>query len=100
MADVDYAACKQMSLDECKQITKMTKDFIVKETESHPIMDSGYDQLNIRLKFDINRDSYVFESPYWVSTEIPNDNPNTSVENNYTKWYFNINDILQTTFEF
>lgn len=96
----DFTTSREIALEDCKQITKVTKDFIEKEIISKPLMGNGYDQLSIRLKFDINKDNYVFESPYWVDTEDPNDNPNLFVKNNYRTWYFNINDVLQTKLEF
>lgn len=96
----DFTTSHEIALQDCKQITKVTKDFIEKETLSKPLMDNGYDQLSIRLKFDINNDNYVFESPYWVDSEDTNDNPNIFVKNTYRTWHFNINDVLQTKLEF
>lgn len=96
----DFTTSHEISLDHCKQITKMTKYFVEKETASKPLMYNSDDQSNIRLKFDINKDTYVFESPYWVSSQDPNVNPNLPVKNNYKTWYFNINGILQEKLEF
>ena len=62
------------------------------------VMGNVFDQLSIRLKFDINKDSYVFESPYWIASQDTNANP--SMKNNYKTWYFNINDVLQAKLEF
>ena len=95
----DFTTSDEIYLEDCKQITKVTKDFIEKVTVSNSLMETGYDHLNISLKFDINKDSYVFESPYWISPQDSNANPNLAVKNNYKTWYFNINDILQTKFE-
>jgi hypothetical protein len=78
----------------------MTKDFIEKETVSKTLMDNGSDQLGIRLKFDIDKASYEFESSYWISSREPNVNPNLPVKNDYKTWYLNINGIFQEKLEF
>jgi hypothetical protein len=97
---LDFITSNDLSLEDCKQITKITKDFVEKETASKPLMNKDFDQLGIRLEFDINKSSYTFESPYWVSSQEVNVNPNQHVKNNYKTWYFNINDVLQEKMEF
>jgi predicted GH43/DUF377 family glycosyl hydrolase len=95
----DFTTSKEITLEDCKQITKMTKNFIQKETVSKPL-DNGSNQLGIRLKFDIDKASYDFESPYWISSQEPNVNPNIPIKNDYKTWDFNINGIFQEKLEF
>lgn len=97
---MDFSTKGETSLGDCKQITKATKEFIEKETASKQLMDNGFSQLSIRLEFNINKDSYVFESPYWIPSQDPNDNPNFHVKSNYKAWYFNLNNELQEKLEF
>lgn len=89
----DFATSNELSLEDCKEITKITKDFIEKETASNPLTEDGFQQLNIRLHFDINKNSYVFESSYWTNAQ-------ENIKNNYKTWYLKINDVLQEKLEF
>jgi hypothetical protein len=96
----DFNTSSKISLKECKQITRTTKEFIEKQATLSPLMDKGFDQLYIRLKFDIDKDSYVFDSAYWISSRAPNVNANLPENNNNETWNFNINGVLQERLEF
>lgn len=89
----DFATNNELSLEDCKQITKMTKDFIEKEIASNPLTEDGFEQLNISLHFDINKNSYVFESSYWTNAQ-------ENTKNSYKTWHLKINDVLQEKLEF
>lgn len=95
----DFTANSEIPLDECKQVIKVTKDFIDKETVSMPLIDFD-DQLNIMVKFDLKTNIYVFESPYWIQTEDTTGNTNNFVENDYKVWYLQINNEPQTKIQF
>lgn len=94
----DFVTKSNLSTDNFKNIVNITKAFIQSQVALPPLMSSGYsDQTSIRLLFLVNKDSYVFESPYWVPTENTKDNSNMAIHNNYKIWYFMINDILKDT---
>lgn len=90
----DFITNKELSLEECKHITRIAKEFIEKETSSKPLSEDGFKQLNIKLNFDVNNSDYVFECPYFTMSEEPN------IKNNYKTWYFRINDEIQEKIEF
>jgi hypothetical protein len=90
----DFITSKELSLEECKHITKITKDFIEKETASRPLMDDGFEQLCIRLNFDINDISYAFDCPYFTISQEQTRNEN------YKIWYLRIDDEIQEKLEF
>lgn len=90
----DFSTINEFSLEECKHITKITKDFIEKETASRPLTEDGFKQLNIKLNFDINNSGYVFECPYFTISDKQTRNEN------YQTWYLRINDEIQEKIEF
>lgn len=96
----DFNTGSEIVLEDCKEIVKATKNFIEKETTSDSLIGNDFDQLSIRLEFYVSKESYVFESPYWIPSQDQNNNPNLDVKNNYKTWYFNINNVLQEKLEF
>lgn len=92
----DFTVNPKMSVDEYNEVVKRTKDLVVEET----ISKLYEDQTNLSVKFDSNKDIYVYESPYWVPTEDATDNPNITIENNYKVWYLQINDKPEIKMQF
>ena len=90
----DFITSKELSFEECKHITKITKDFIEKETVSKPLTEDGFKLLNIKLNFDINNISYAFECPYFTISDKQTRNEN------YKIWYLRIDDVIQEKLEF
>jgi hypothetical protein len=84
---IDFTVNPQMSLDGCKQVVKLTRDFIEKDTEADSIramIDER--QLGVHIKFDLNNNVYVFHHSYWTQ-----DTSNVQGKNSYRIWYLDIN---------
>ena len=55
----------------------------------------GYaDQVSISIKFESNKNIYVFRSPYWIPYT------NNLVKNDYKEWYLKINDEAEIKIQF
>ena len=91
----DFTINSKMSLDECKQVIKITKSFFEKEIASGMSLAGGYaDQVSISIKFESNKNIYVFRSPYWIPYT------NNLVKNDYKEWYLKINDEAEIKIQF
>ncbi|GFP77415.1 hypothetical protein [Clostridium fungisolvens] len=97
----DFNVPYNMTLDQCKDVAKVTKDFITNTNNMKNLLDDkSIEQNNICLTFNLKKNTYIFECPIFVQTKDPTDNPNTTEENNYKIWYLQVNDAPVIELEF
>ncbi|MBK1811507.1 hypothetical protein JHL18_12835 [Clostridium sp. YIM B02505] len=97
----DFNPSSNMTLDQCKDVVKVTKDFISNTNGGKSLLDERYtEQDNICLTFNLKKTTYIFKCSHLVQTKDPTDNPNATEENNYKIWYLQVNDAPEIELEF
>jgi hypothetical protein len=97
----DFKVPSDMTIDQCTDVAKVTKDFIINTNGMKSLLnDKSMEQNNICLTFNLKKTTYVFECHHFIQTKDPTDNPNATEENNYKKWYLQIKDQPEVELEF
>jgi hypothetical protein len=87
----DFIISPQVSLDECKQVIKKTKDILQDNNINESLLKGYRAQNSIQMRFHNMEYTYSFSCPYYIPTPDNTDNPNATITNNYKVWYMNVN---------
>lgn len=96
----NFTVSPQMSLEECKQVVKKTKDILKDRTITESFLKGHNEQNAITICFDSKKDIYSFKCSYFIPTPDTTDNPNVSSINNYKIWYLTVNNQPSVQIEF
>jgi hypothetical protein len=87
----DFRVSPQMSLEECKQVVRETKNILQNGKIAESFLKGHGEQNVIMVYFTSNTNTYSFKCPYYIPTQDTSDNPNATLVNNYKVWYLTIN---------